>query len=48
MSFYTVFSKHPSASDWQVERTFGVESYAKEVADYLQKSGKLTKIVEKE
>jgi len=44
---FTVWSKHPSQTEWQVERTFGVRSYAEELADSIkEKLGKDVKIVE--
>lgn len=47
MTKYTVWSKHPSASDWQVERSYMLRPYADEVADAIKKAGKMVKITRK-
>lgn len=41
---WTVFSKHKSAKDWQVERSYTLKSYADEVAKSIRDSGKMAKI----
>ena len=41
---YTVLSRPKSSKFWRVERTYGVESYAKQVANSIKLSGKRVKI----
>lgn len=41
---FTVLSKFPSSKDWKVERTYGLKSYAYEVAAYIKKQGKRVKV----
>jgi hypothetical protein len=41
---FTVFSKLPSSKEWKVERTYGLKSYADEVAAYIKKQGKRVRV----
>jgi len=41
---YTVYSKWKSGKGYQVERSFEVETYAKDMAKNLRRIGKLVKI----
>lgn len=44
---YTVWSKHKSAKDYTIERSYMLKSYANEVAKAIKDTGKDVKITRK-